>query len=260
LLIVGVSVDPTILDMRRAPFELPLLTLLCAGYFAESRDQPYRFAACLSVAALIQSWMLALLLFLLARRRPLAFFFGLALFGGLLTLLMAGAGYRTPAAFAAGLRSFWTGGAGGNQSIFGVTRALLAPDPDAPLLMIAADAVAFMLVLCGFWLATARVTTAGSEGARRLLGLATVSILLVKPVSRRSDFILLVPALWTLLIGEQKGISRLVRGTAIVIFAVLTSGVVNMTAVPVFFISGAALWTVLLLAAAQDNRQLVEAV
>ena len=255
ILITGIIFDPTVLDFRRAPFELPLLTLLCAAYFFDSHGRPFRMAACVAFAGLIQGWMLALLVYPLARRKPLATLFGLALFAGLLTLLLASAGFRTPSAFVGALKVFWAGSAietAGNQSILGLARALLAPDPEAPLLMIAAVAVGFVLILSGLWFASGRVPEAGTDHARLVLGLVTVSLLLCVPVSRRSDFLLLLPAIWTLLIGDL--FSPLARAIAIVVYAALADSEIVAGFDAIFFVAAAAVWAGLMLAIGQVRR------
>jgi glycosyl transferase family 87 len=259
VLITAFHFDPTAIDFRRAPFELPLLALLCAAYFFDSRGRPYRMAACVAIAGLIQNWMLALLLYPLARRKPLAGLFGLALFGGLMTLLLAGAGFRTPSAFGrAAVRFMSLGTADGlaNQSLFGVARALLAPDPEAPLLMFTAVAIGFVLILSGLFFATGRTPAAGGDHARLLLGLATVSLLLALPVSKRTDFLLLLPAIWTLLICDV--FSPFARAVALIVYAALADSVFAEAFASVFFVAAAAIWAALLLAIGQIQRKPAE--
>jgi len=259
MLIVGFCFEPTAVDFRYAPFELPLLALLCAAYFADSRNQPFRFAACMSIAALIQPWLLALLLYPLARRKPLACLFGIALFAGLMTLLLIGAGYKNPAEIGRAAVRLWSAGfadVSASQSIFGVSRALLPLDPEAPMLMIAAISIGFILILSGLWLASARVPAPGGDQARLLLGLSTVSLLLVMPVVTRNDFLLLLPALWTLLLGET--FPPVARATAILVYAALATSLLPLAFAALFFVAAAALWAMLLLAIGASNRQVVE--
>jgi hypothetical protein len=256
ILIAGIYFDPTALDFRRAPFELPLLALLCAAYFFDSHDRPFRMAVCLAFAGIIQVWMLALLLYPLARRKPLATVFGLAMFAGMLTLLLVGSGYRTPAAFVDALRALWSGSSistEGNQSIFGLAKNFLAPDPEAPLLMYAAVAVGFVVILSGLWYASGRVPIAGSDHARLVLGLTVVSLLLCVPVNKRSDFLLLLPALWTLLIGEK--FSPFVLAIAIVSYAALADSELIARFEYIFFVAAVAIWAALLMAIGQVRRR-----
>jgi hypothetical protein len=268
ILIVGFLFVPTLLDFRRGHFNLPLLALLCTAYLADSRDRSYRLAVCIAAAALIQTWVLALLLYLLPRRRPLAFVCGVALFCGLSALLLASAGLRNVAAFPqtfvrllrpAPLPGDASGGSAfANQSIVGLANYWLAPNADAaspldsPVPMYTAIVVGFIIIIGGLWLACRRFPVAGGDHARLLLGLATVSALLVLPVGKRTYFILLLPALWTLLTLR---LSPAIRLAAIAVLVILTSAVVATLTPWAFFIAAVVVWVALVGAIEQELRR-----
>jgi hypothetical protein len=265
ILIVGFLFNPTLLDFRRGHFNLPLLALLCTAYLADSRDRPFRFAVCIAVAALIQTWMLALLLYLLPRRRRLAFLCGIALFCGLSGLLLASSGLRNIAAFPQTfvrlLRPVPLLG-DANQSIVGVANYWLAPNPDAaspldsPIPMYTAIAVGFIAIVAGLWRACRRFPVAGGDHARLLLGLSTVSALLVLPAAKRTYFILLLPAVWTLLTIR---LSPAVRLAVVAVFVVLTGSIAVSLTPWAFFIAAAVVWMALLGAIEHEYRRPIPA-
>ena len=51
MLIIGFHYRPTALDFWHGQFNMPVLTLLCAAYLADSRNRPYSLATCVAVAA-----------------------------------------------------------------------------------------------------------------------------------------------------------------------------------------------------------------
>jgi hypothetical protein len=267
MLIVGFHFRPTALDFWQGQFVMPVLTLLCAAYLADSRDRPYSLAACIAVAAMIKPWMLGLLIYPLIRRKPLAFFWGLSLFAGVVGLFLVRQGwgnwFSLPRAmgrlFIMDLPSGFQ-----NQSILGFAQAHFAPNagspwmenPQAIYLFVAGG---FVVLSLGLGIASRRAPSARGNHARLLLGMTVVSLLLALPVCPRCNFVLLLPAIWTLLTIDA--VSTAARGAAILAYAIFTRPFTGheppgwMSILPsAFFLAAVLLWVVLLASIRQRRR------
>jgi len=261
VMIVGFHFFPTLLDIWETHLTLPVLTLICAAYYFDTTDHPYRLATCIAAAALLKTWVLALMLYLLIRRRPVAFVYGTGLFGGIVAAMFAEAGWRDRDAIVAVLnqwRSLQFVEGFANQSILGFCRVHFSANSDmAP--WIASDAImytaagfGFLGLLGGLWLVCRRAPKARGDQARLVFGLTMVSLLLALPVCSRSYLVLLLPVLWTLLTSEAVPIAA--RGWTVIIYAVLTRSIHSIPENPTawdsvvpsaYFIGTAALWLVL---------------
>jgi hypothetical protein len=257
MVIVGFQFAPTILDFRHGQLDLPLLMLVCAAYQLDKHDRPYRMAAAVAVAAVIHVWMLGLLFYLLLSRRPLAFIFGLAAFAAGVAAVAADATWRHPWLFAQTVRGFLRpeiARGAANQSLLGVAAALFSSDS---LGLYAAAALGFAAVVGALAFASRWKPAAGSNRARLLIGLAIISLTLVLPYGRQAYFILLLPVLWTLLIDD---FSPGVRAGAVAVYALLATTFSASLTPFMYVIAAAALWGVLLLAIAQSDQRVVEAI
>jgi hypothetical protein len=273
MLIVGYYNRPMGISVSLAQLNLPLLAILCVAYLADRENRPFRMAAALAAAALIQPWMLGLLLYLLIRRRPVAFLFGVAIFAGLLALLVAGGGHKDPAsAIQYVVQSFRLDLAGyENQSILGFARVHFGPNPDAqplvdnPIVLYAFTGLGLLAVLGGLWQAFRLTPATGSEHSRLQLGLLVMSLLLVLPVCQRAWFVLALPAIWTLLASDA--MSAVVRGTTMAAYAIFTRSFPVPRQTPGglaslgpsgYFLAAAALWLILLVAVDHAGRRPAE--
>jgi hypothetical protein len=260
MLIVGFQFAPTIFAFRHGQLDLPLLMLVCAVYQLDKHDRPYRMAAAVAVAAMIHVWMLGLLLYLLLSRRPLAFAFGLAAFCGSVALVAADASWHNLPLFgqtAIGYLRPETVQGAPNQSILGLVVALLASVPGNPLLLYGATAVGYVVILCAIAFASRQIPINGSGKARLLIGVATVSLLLVLPFGKRTCFVLLLPGLWTLLTDN---FSPVVRTGAVVVYALLATTLSASLTPFMYLIAAVALWAVLLLAISESDQRIIEAI
>jgi Glycosyltransferase family 87 len=276
MMIIAFHFRPTTLDIVQARCDLPVLLLLCAAYLADSRDQPYRLAACIVAAALIKPWLLGLLLYLLLRRKPLAVLWGIALFVGVMALLLAQAGWRHAAEIPPKLLPFsnlnlFNGYA--NQSIVGFATVHFAANPDAqpildtPILLYGVVGAGFAIVLGGLLFACRRVPAARTDHARLAFGLTILSLLMVLPLCERANLVLVLPLLWTLLISESMPCA--VRVAAVLVFAILTRSFLPshqpLAAFAslwpsAFFLAAAILWLALIAAIGHTTRRPVRRV
>jgi hypothetical protein len=270
LLILGFFFRPTRLDFQHGQFNIPLLMVLAAAYLADSRDRPYRTAAWLAAAALLQTWTVGLLLYPLARRNFLAFLWGVVLFCGVGAFLLASTNWKNPVtAIQQGIRlSPMTLPQGyDNQSIAGFARVHFGSNPqaepwiDEPILLNGTIALGFVLLIGGLCFGFAHAPSASCQNARLQLGLFIVSLLLALPVCQRSYFILLVPVLWTLLASEQ--MSAAVRAASLAVYAIFTASFAAPaepiggweTLMPsAYFLAGCALWLTLLVAISRCGK------
>ena len=172
--------------------------------------------------------MLGLLIYLLVRRKPLAFLWGLAVFGGALAVLFARTGWTDAASLPAAIMRFTNLDLAygfKNQSILGFAvhfgpNTDAAPFVDDPVWLYGVVSAGFLALLWGFWLACRRAPTARPDRMRLILSLAVVTLLLGLPVCERPYFVFLLPVFWTLLTSD--GIPSSVRAAAVVIYAIFT--------------------------------------
>src|ERR1700722_12891587 len=208
LLIVGFHYRPSVLDFRQQQLVMPVLALLCAAYVADSHGRVFRLATCIALAALIKLWVLGLLIYLLFRRRLLAFFWGLLLFGGCMAGLLARVGWREGLAYWKAIQQYPSLDLANdfrNQSILGFARVHFGPNAAAvpllenPILLIGSAAVGVLAIVCGLAFAFRVEQSKKPEQRRLCLSLTVVSLLLTMPICQRHSFVLLLPAIWTLL-------------------------------------------------------------
>jgi hypothetical protein len=264
MMIIGFRYYPTALDFWNGQFNLPVLALLCAAYLAGSRDRMYWLAACLAGAALMKPWMIGFFVYLLIRRRPLAFIWGIILYAGVAAALLAKAGWhdwaRLPGMMLH-LPNLDLDYGFANQSILGFARVHFGINPDAepwvddPIVLYSVVAAGFLALLCGLWLACRRAPAARGDRARLLFGLVIVSLLLALPYCRPAYFVFLLPVFWTLLTAD--GISGPVRAAGVAVYALFTQPFESphtlvtgwdTLAPSAFFFANVALWMVMLAA------------
>jgi hypothetical protein len=260
MVIVGFQFAPTILDLRHGQLDVFLLALLCVAYQLDKHDRPYRMAAAIAVGGVIHVWMLGLLFYLLLSRRPLAFLFGIVAFAAGVALVAIDVTWRHPwlvMQTALGyLRPLVAGGTD-NQSILGAAAALFPPDSYSPLALYSTAAAGFAAIVVAMGFAGRSFSVPGGSRARLMIGLTTISLLLVLPCGKQTYFILLLPALWTLLTDE---FSSAVRAGALAVYALLATTLSASLMPFMYLIAAVALWGVLLLAMAQADQRIVEVI
>ncbi|HUB27729.1 MAG TPA: glycosyltransferase 87 family protein [Tepidisphaeraceae bacterium] len=270
LLIVGFYFPPTQLDFSQAQLQTPVLALLCAAYLADSQGRAYRLATCIALAALIKLWLLALLVYLLFRRRVLPFFWGLLLFAGAMAGLLARVGWREiwslldAAKRHQGLDLAFDYR---NQSLLGFARVHFGPNSaaqpvlDNPILLNGVVAVGFFVILAGLKYAFRIERSAEPEKRRLCLGLTIVSLLLACPICRPASFVLLLPTVWTLLACD--GVPGLARTAGAAAYVLLTCSVATSNhpagleslAPSSFFFGASVLWLALMGAIAHRQKR-----
>jgi len=270
LLIVGFHFHPTVLDFTQHQMVMPVLALLCAGYMADSNQRMFRLATCIALAALIKLWMLALLIYLLFRRRVLPFFWGLLLFGGCMAGLLARVGWKEGIAYWQIIQQHLNGDLAfdfRNQSILGFVRvhfglnAAAVPLVDSQILLVATAAIGMIVVVCGLAYAFRVEQPKKPEQRRLCMSLTVVSLLLATPICQRHSLVLLLPAIWTLLACEQVPvISRLAGviayGLLTFSFAAPNRELSGLATLPpsAYFFAAILIWLALLAAATQREQ------
>jgi hypothetical protein len=261
LLIVGFYFGATQLDFTQAQLQTPVLALLCAGYLADSQDRAYRLATCIALAALVKIWLLALMIYLLFRRRVLPFFWGLLLFSGCMAALLARVGWREFWSLLDAAQRHQTLDLAfdyRNQSLLGFARVHFGPNGaaepllDNPILLNGLVAIGFFTILGGLSYAFRSERSAEPEKRRMCLGLSIVSLLLACPICRPSSFVLLLPAVWTLLTCD--GVPGLARTAAVAAYVLLTCSIsapihpsgLDSLAPSAFFFGAVLLWLALM--------------
>jgi len=264
MLIIAFHYRPTTLDFNHGQFNMPVLALLCAAYLADNRNRPFSMATFIVFAALIKVWALGLLIYLLVRRKPLAFLWGFALFAGIVALLYAKTTWEHATEFPQAVLRFFSLDLAygfGNQSILGFARVHFGPNPDAqpllddPVALYTVVGAGFLTLMWGFWLACRKAPTARPDRVRLIFSLAVVTLLLALPVCERPYFVLLLPVFWTLLTSD--GIPNALRGATVLAYAIFTLPFSKPAGMPdglaslipsAFFAAAFLLWIVLIAA------------
>ena len=261
LFVVAFYFRPTTLEFLHGQFNTPMLALVSAAYLADRRGRFYLLASLLAIAGLIKIWLLGLLVYLLVRRVPRAFIWGVVFHLLCLAGLFAKVGWNEAAAFYRITTTFLhRENDFGNQSILGFARIRFAPslvaDPIvvSPLLLYLTVAIGFAALAYGLWFAYRVGKTKQPSQMRLMFGLTIASLLLGLPMCERPYFILLLPALWTLLTDDATPtVSRLAAVGIYVVFTFIFSPPAHAApgwdswSYSAFFFATAALWLVLLL-------------
>lgn len=234
MLLVGFRCWPTTMNFALGQANLLLLLLLCGMYWADSRARWTIFAVLVAVAALIKIWMLAFLIYLVARRQWRAVALSAVLFAVSMAALFALVGWQEFGPFVqAGLVT-------GRQvlrisvthSLYGF--ALLHLRANSLMTPLVHGKWAFYVFLAlgaaavGYGLALLwnRLPAFGAREARLALGLVAVSVLLLLPPCQNEYLVLCLPALWTLLtLTETRGRhTALLWACGVLVYVMLSRG------------------------------------
>ena len=271
LFVTGFTYRPTLFDFQSGDLDLPVLALLCGGFMADRFGRGYRLATCIALAALIKLWLIALLVYLIFRRRIVPLIWGLILFSGCMAALFARVGWRElPALGHVALQ--WTSKDYGydfsNQSLLGFARVHFGPNASAeplladPILLYGFVSIGLLAILIGLTIAFRADKSWEMPKRRMCLCMTLVSLLLICPISRQPSFVLLLPAVWTLLVCDGvPGISRLIAALAFVLLTdpfsaahPSTSGWQSL-AYSAFFFAAVLVWLALLLAITRRQKR-----
>jgi hypothetical protein len=205
LLLIAFHFRPSELDLHHGQFNIAMLALLCGGYLAQRRGRLYTLAALIAVAGLIKIWMLAMLGYLLLRRRPWAAGWGAAVYIAGLAALFAEARQWLRITTAAVVRPIDFG----NQSIIGFANVrfhasdVAQPLVNSPFLGWVVVALGFAGLAYGMWQAWRIAAHPTPRQASLCLSFTMATLLLGMPICQRPYFVYLLPAFWTLLIGPR---------------------------------------------------------
>jgi hypothetical protein len=211
MLFVGFHFVPTQMDLGIGQVQMPMLALLCAAYWADRRGRLYVLATLIAAAALIKTWMLGVLLYLLLRRRPREFVWGCIVFAAGVVAAFSAVGWSEFRPFVAATlsatHSHWAL-SNMNMAIGEFARMHFAnniyvqPLVDSRIAFVAFVIGAYAVVIAGLALAFSRPKDA--ERNRPIgLGLVMLSILLILPLYEQLYCVLLLPVFWSFLTGRR---------------------------------------------------------
>ena len=207
-LIIGFRFWPTTMNFSLGQVNFLLLLLICGMFLADSYRMLKSVAALIVTAALVKTWMIGLLLYLILRGRSRMAALSLCAYATLLAASFAAVGWDEWHTFwklTAGYADQSVGQIAATQSItgfaglhFGVNHHIspLLLSPSVSRFFILAG---FSLMLGGFLYIARQAPRQPSHEARLQLGLVILSLLLMLPMCQSEYFVFCLPLLWTLI-------------------------------------------------------------
>lgn len=207
-LIIGFRFWPSTMNFSLGQVNFPILLLLCGMFLADSMSKPKWVALLVVAAALVKTWMLGLLVYLVLQRRWKDAAGGAILYAVLLAGSFALVGWNEWPTFwklTAGYADQSIGQIAATQSFagfaylhFGLNHHV-QPLTVNPWIAHGFVALGFGLMLLGFTEVWRHPARQPSYEAKLQLGLVILSILLLLPMCQNEYFVFCLPLLWTLL-------------------------------------------------------------
>lgn len=235
-LIIGFRFWPSTMNFGLGQVNFLILLAVCAMFLADSRGLLKTVALLIAGAALIKTWMIGLLIYLVLRRKWRA----AALGGGAYVVLLVGSfsivGWQEWPMFMKITTEYANQSIGQiatTQSIPGFAYLHFGPNQHIePLIASALISRAFVLLgvvlmLAGFLHVRSNQPNQPSYEARLQLGFVILSLLLLLPMCQSEYFVLCLPLLWTLLapppvIGQERRLSMGVLAGTFLVYLVFT--------------------------------------
>lgn len=197
---------PTVIELGIGNVDMLLLALLAFAYLSESRDRPLLTAAAFATGALIKTWFIGLVIYLILRRANRAALAAVGFFALGLIITFGAVGWRQFPQFVTVTRAYSWQPNLVTLSAPGITRLYFTPGPnvtpihDAPALAIALTAALLACLAISLYYGYRTSGAAGGSADRlSLLSLSTLVLLMALPVCHLYYFVLVLPSLWLLL-------------------------------------------------------------
>lgn len=208
MLILGFRFWPSTMNFGLGQVNFLILLVICAMFLADSRGMPGTVALLIAGAALIKTWMIGLLLYLILRRNWRAVVLGGAAYFVMLAASFTIVGWHEWPVFkklTAGYANQSIGQIAATQSIpgfaylhFGMNHHV-EPLVTNALISRGFVLLGFALMFAGFLHVWMNEPRQPSYGARLQFGLVILSLLLLLPMCQNEYFVLCLPLLWTLI-------------------------------------------------------------
>lgn len=238
--IVGFRFWPTTMNFSLGQVNFLILLFISAVFWADSRNKPLLVALFIVAAALIKTWMIGLLIYLILRKHWREAAAGALGFAVLLAGSFGLVGWQEWPVFwnlTAGYADQSIGQIAATQSFSGFAHLhfesnhLIEPLLDNPWVFKGFIALGFALMIAGFIQVARRRPAQPSYEARLQLGLVILSLLLMLPMCQTEYFVLCLPLLWTFIAAAPKAISSHLKShslpviiVALSIYALFTRG------------------------------------
>ncbi|MEI8233437.1 MAG: glycosyltransferase family 87 protein [Verrucomicrobiota bacterium] len=250
ILIIGCRFWPTTMNFSLGQVNFLILLLLCGVFLADSLERPKTAALLIASAALLKTWMLGLLVYLILRRKWREAALGACLYALLLAACFTATGWRELPRFfqiTGGYAHQNTGQFAGMQSISGFAylhfqkNPLVDPIAANPLLFYGFIGGGFVLILAGCALIWKRTPPRSLYEARLQLGFVMLSLLLVLPMCQSEYSLFCLPLLWTLIAPPpERPRSPLVIAGSFLVYLLFTRGWPGTRSIPEIYRHGAA--------------------